>query len=676
MEQQHHLAAILFTDIVGSTSIMQEDELAAIRISRRYLTVLKQSVSEHGGQLLNDYGDGSLCCFASAIQAVKCAMEVQQQLQMEPKVPLRIGLHVGEIFLEDGKAFGDGVNVAARIQSLGVANSILFSSEINSKLTNHTEFVTKSVGTFRFKNVNQALEVFALLNEGLVVPNRKKMEGKLQNKTFGNIRMILAAVVLIIGLISFLAYRQYTTRPRFTGKEKSIAVLPFDMISAESGNEYISDGFTGAVIDKLSKLSWITEIPGWARVKPYKNTKENILDIANSLGVAAILTATIQKQADRLRIIADLTDVNTGKTIWHSDNEGKYGDVLSLENEVAERIAQSLSAKLTLADQNDLRKQYTENPEAYRYYSKGRYFWDNRTPVSFDSAEANYLKAIEIDPNYALAYAGLGDLYIINQKGLTQLEAIPKAVGYVNKALMLDSTLVQSITTLGFIQLNYYYDVQKAKQSYEKAIKLDPSYVYAHIHYGTFLVLTGEDPKRGIEEIKKARDLDPTSRQIDWILGRNYYYAGQYEFAEEQLRKAVIMNPTQSPAKHFLGLALIAKKAFGEAIDIIKQIPKNGISRIEFYQGPLLSYAYSAAGNFSQAKAVLDSCLEEHPIKSHYGLAMAYTGLKEYAFALNELDKSLGEKEIFMMAVKMDPIFMPLRSEPRFQMLLKQMNLE
>ena len=141
MQQQHRrLAAILFTDIVGSTAMMQKDEQAAVSINKRYVAVLKQFVLSHGGEILNDYGDGSLCTFSSATQAIRCAMEMQQQFQMEPKVPLRIGLHVGEIFFEDGKVFGDGVNIASRVQSLGIANSILFSSEISSKIKNQQEF--------------------------------------------------------------------------------------------------------------------------------------------------------------------------------------------------------------------------------------------------------------------------------------------------------------------------------------------------------------------------------------------------------------------------------------------------------------------------------------------------------------------------------------------------------
>jgi class 3 adenylate cyclase/CheY-like chemotaxis protein len=180
--QQRRLAAILFTDIVGYTAMMQQSEVKALMIIRRYSIVLKQSVSAHSGEIINDYGDGNLCIFSSASEAVNCALEMQQQLQTEPAVPLRIGLHIGEIFFEDGKVLGDGVNLASRIQSIGKGNSILFSGEIYDKIKNIHLFKMVSLGTIEFKNIQHPVNVFALANEGLVVPARRGLEGKLKEK--------------------------------------------------------------------------------------------------------------------------------------------------------------------------------------------------------------------------------------------------------------------------------------------------------------------------------------------------------------------------------------------------------------------------------------------------------------------------------------------------------------
>ncbi|HEU5166003.1 MAG TPA: adenylate/guanylate cyclase domain-containing protein, partial [Chitinophagaceae bacterium] len=178
--QSRHLAAILFTDIVGYTAMMQQNESHAVTIMKHYTSVLQKAVLAHSGQILNDYGDGNLCSFPSATEAVKCAVELQLQLQRDPAVPLRIGLHVGELFFEEGKVMGDGVNVASRIQSLGQANTILFSGEINNKIKNHPEFKSVSLGKFEFKNVDEPVEVFALANGGFTIPKREQLSGKLK----------------------------------------------------------------------------------------------------------------------------------------------------------------------------------------------------------------------------------------------------------------------------------------------------------------------------------------------------------------------------------------------------------------------------------------------------------------------------------------------------------------
>jgi len=181
--KQRRLAAILFTDIVGYTAIMQQSEVQALTIIRRYTIVLKQAVGEHGGEILNDYGDGSLCVFSSASEAMHCALEMQMQLQTEPAVPLRIGLHIGEILFENGKILGDGVNIASRIQSIGKGNSILFSEEMHDKIKNVPDLKSVPLGRINFKNVDKPVTVFALANQGLVVPRRNALEGKLKTKS-------------------------------------------------------------------------------------------------------------------------------------------------------------------------------------------------------------------------------------------------------------------------------------------------------------------------------------------------------------------------------------------------------------------------------------------------------------------------------------------------------------
>ena len=678
MLQNRQLAAILFTDIVGSTAMMQKDEQAAVSLSKRYVAVLKQFVSSHGGEILNDYGDGSLCTFSSATEALRCAIEMQQQFQMEPKVPLRIGLHVGEIFFEDGKVFGDSINVASRVQSLGIANSILFSSEINSKIKNQQEFKCVSIGKFHFKNIEEPMEIFALSNKGLVVPKKEELTGKLkeiEKRSFRK-KLIIAMIAVILLVVSFLIYKNFSTTESVSATEKSIAVLPFENAGVSDSEIYLSEGISQDIINNLSKLSSLQKVIAWYSVKSFKKTTKSVKQIGDELGVKVILTGTFQRHADKIQVTAELIDVSTNKILWGNSYDYALEDVLSIQSEVAQNIAAALKTKLTPEEKREISKHYTDNVEAYKFYRRGRYFLDARTVEGFDSAELNYKKAIKLDPDYALAYSGLADLYIYNPRGLTQREAIPIASDYANKALLLDSTLGEALTTLGFIQSTFDYDWAKSKVTLEKAIAYNPNYPDAHKFYGNLLQYTGESVEQGINEIKKGLALDPLSVNLNYVLGRNYYLAKKYDSAYGQLKKTLVIGPNFNLAKGNLAYTLLAKKNYSEAFEVIKQIDRTGTSKTNYYQGATLSYAYAVSGDKARARAELEKTITEFPDQTPYHLAGIYVLLNDYDEAFSNLEKAYEMRDLFMYLLKVDPTFDSIRNEPRFIALMKKMHLE
>src|SRR5580765_788838 len=375
--EQRQLAAILFTDIVGYTAMMQKDEQNALAVTRHYVATLKQSAETFHGRILNDYGDGTLCSFPSATEAVRAAVQIQQELQKEPKVPLRIGIHVGELFFEETKVMGDSVNVASRIQSLGCANSILFSKEVFDKLKNQPEYRSVSLGRFEFKNVDEPLEIFALTTEGLNVPKREQLSGKLKEikKKSARKKLLIAAGLLIFLIAGFLIYKKLTITPGFTG-EKSIAVLPFENTGTDSSEEYISDGITQDIINNLSKISSLKKVIGWFSVRSFKKTTKTLKQIADELGVAAVLSGTMQKHEGKTRIIAELIEVSTNKRLWGYDFEYESKDILSIQSNVAGEIVTALKANVTPEEKKNLSKHYTENVDAYKFYVKGRAYWN------------------------------------------------------------------------------------------------------------------------------------------------------------------------------------------------------------------------------------------------------------------------------------------------------------
>jgi adenylate cyclase len=677
MQPTRRLAAILFTDIVGSTAIMQKDEQTAMSLHKRYIDVLQKSVLSHEGEILNDYGDGSLCVFSSATEALRCAIEIQQQFRAEPKVPLRIGLHVGEVFFENGKVFGDGVNVASRVQSLGIANSILFSSQINTQIKNQQEFKSVPIGKFHFKNVDEPMEVFALANEGLSVPKKEELTGKLKEirKKSAYEKWIWIAATIIILAIAFFIYQNIFQAKGFYDGDKTVAVLPFENIGTDSSEVYISDGITEDIISSLSKISSLKKVIGWFSVKRFKKTTKSLDEIASELGVAAILSGTIQKQGEKTRIITELIEVNTKKRLWGDDFEYDNKDILTVQSKVSGQIVSALKASITPEEKKELSRQYTENPEAYKLYRKGLYLWNKGAQTDFDSAEVYYNKAIDIDPDYALAYTGLANCYIFSHKVSSQLEGISVARSYTIKALSLDSNLSEALTTLGWIQGIFDYDWARSKITLEKALRLNPNYGDAHLFYGNLLQYTGENTNRGIAEVKKALESDPLNIRYNWVLGRNYYLSNQDELAIEQLRKTIILNPHQPLAKGTLAQLYLKKKMYPQAFELINQIPKIPTANYDG-QESYLCYAYAISGDTSRAKLGLESTLKKYPNQSPTALACTYIVLKNYNEALNMIEAGYKIRELRLYWVKVDPILDPIRNEPRFKALMKKMNLE
>ncbi len=677
MEPSRRLAAILFTDIVGSTSMMQKDERTAVSVNKRYVEVLKQCVLSRGGELLNDYGDGSLCCFHSATDAMRCAVEMQQLFQQEPKVPLRIGVHVGEIFFEDGKVFGDGVNVASRVQSLGIANSILFSPVVKNEIKNQQEFKCVSIGKFDFKNVDESIEVFALANEGFVVPKKGELKGKLQEiekRSFQKKMIIIFAALAVMIAVFFLWYK-FFNQSNFLESEKSIAVLPFDNTGINDSDLYVTDGISQDIINNLSKISSLKKVIAWLSVKGFRKPVKSLRQIADELGVSAILTGTIEKHADKIQVFVELIDASTNKTLWGNDYSYDWNDFLSNPEIVAQEIVTAFSGKLSAQEKKEIYKSYTENPEAYKFYRKGRYFWDLRNKKGYDSAAINYKRAIELDPDYALAYSGMADLNIYPVDPFERVKVIPIARDYASKALLLDSTLSEALTTIGFIQSDFDYDWSKSKTTLLKAIRVNPNYSMAHVYYGNLLEYTGENVEQGINETKKGLELDPLSSIINFILGRNYYLAGKFDLAYVQLQKTLTLYPKNVSAKGVLIEVLVQTKKYSEALELCKQLPLREKGEY-MYQGPYLSYIYAAMGDTVRAKMELEKTIKEDPDQYPYQLARVYILLKDFNKGMELLEHAYDIRDMWMYFIKVDPTFVSVRNEPRFKALLKKMNLD
>jgi adenylate cyclase len=672
MSQSRQLAAIMFTDIVGYTALMQENEEKAVALIKHYNAALNETVSLHEGKVLNYYGDGSLCTFPSATEAINCAMDLQKKLQSDPVVPLRIGLHIGEVFFEDGKALGDGVNVASRIQSLGQANTILFSKEIYDKVKNHPEFKAVSLGQFDFKNVDEAIEVFALANEGLFVPQRKKMEGKLQQKNVQKRNVIVALSLIVLAAIAFFVWKKIDSENQ-TATIDSIAVLPFENAGANKDLEYMSDGITESLINYIYNVTSLRVITR-STVFQFKGKDAQAQKIGKELGVKAVLTGRIISRGDSLNIQVELVDIQKQAQLWGEQYNRSMTDFLAVQQEIAGTISEKLRLRLSGTEKKNLLRQYTENNEAYQLYLKGNYFIQKATPGELAKGYDLLNQAIKLDPNFPLPYIGIAYYYfVMTDYYLAPAIAMPELKKAADRALQIDEELAQARALSGWYDLWYAWNWNGAKEQFRTAIDLSPNEYLPHFFYSWYLSAWGRFDE-SIEEGKRFAELQPLSPEGYTFYGLMLYYAGKYDDAIAQFQKALDLDPNYPIDYLYLGFCDIQK---GNLAKAVAEYQRAHALLNSPWSLARLGYAYAKAGNRQEAMSILDS-LEQQAKRMYVAsdiVATIHVALGDHDRAFEYLQKGYEERAGSMIWLRVDPVWNPLRSDQRFIAILNKMGL-
>jgi serine/threonine protein kinase/Tfp pilus assembly protein PilF len=475
--------------------------------------------------------------------------------------------------------------------------------------------------------------------------------------------------IAVVALLVLLAAAGLIYRPAEHGETiDSIAVLPFVNVSGDQNTEYLSDGITESLINNLSQLPNL-KIKSRDSVFHYKGKETDPEEVARQLGVRAIFKGRLTQRGDTLAISAELIDARNDDHLWGQQYNRKLADIFALQDEIAREITNTLRLRLTAQDEKRLAKRYTENVEAYQDYLEGRYQWDKKTEEGFKKGVEYFQQAIAKDPTYALAYAGLADCYtgLAGFGFVPAKEGYPKALEEALKALEIDDKLAEAHASLAFIKSNYDWDWSGAEQEFKRAIELNPGSATAHHFYGLALAYMGGRFEEAIDESKRAVELDPLSLIINADLGHVFYEARKYELAIEQERKTLEMDPNFNPAQHWLGLAYLQKS-----------MDKEGIAEFE-KEFPFLGYAYAVAGRRAEAQQVLDKLNELSKQKYVPAVSMAriYVGLGEKDKAFEWLEKAYLDGSIGGgTGIAVDPIFDPLRSDPRFMDILRRMNLQ
>lgn len=461
-----------------------------------------------------------------------------------------------------------------------------------------------------------------------------------------------------------------------SGFLSSIAVLPFTNLSAEKDNEYFSEGLTDEIIMNLSKLQMLKVISRGSTMRYVKEGKTH-KQTANDLGVQYLLEGSVRRYGSDLRITAQLVDAFRDEYIWAETYRGTMKDIFDIQEKVAAEIAQALQLRLSPDEKQNLKKRSTENTGAYQLYLQGRFFWNKRSEEGLKTAIRYFEQAIEKDPQYAIAWAGIADSYsLLGEFGnIPRKELYPKAKAAVNKALEIDTRLAEVHTSLASILMLNEWDWANSEKEFKLAIELNPNYATAHHWFSQWFLNMGR-VEESIQMISRAAELDPVSQAILKDKGLALYYHGQYDEAIELATKTLELDPNYAAAHRLLSLAYQAKGMFDEAL--VEHQIWAGLTGNKVEAAVTLAQLYAVSGQAEEARRLIEDVTRDKLVAQHInrGLALVYAALGEIDLAFKHLEESYARREEALLSLNVDPKVDVLRSDPRFTELLKKMGLE
>jgi len=490
------------------------------------------------------------------------------------------------------------------------------------------------------------------------------------SKPKGRKAIIAIAAVVAVALVAGLNH--YRPRGKNTAQIESIAVMPFLNESGNPDLEYLSDGMTETLINSLSQLPNLN-VKARSSVFRYKGKDKNPQTLGKELNVQAILYGRVVQRGNQLTLSLELIDAQTENVVWSDKYDRRQTDLVSLQSEIARDVSSKLKTKLSGADEQRLAKTSTTNPEAYKLYLQGRFYWNKREEKDFRKAVTYYNQAIALDPNYALAYAGQADTYaLLATFGfMPPTEGVPKAREFARQAVSLDGGLAEPHTTLGYLSLTYDYDFVASEREFRRSIELNPNYATAHQWFGEMLLNAGRFDEASIE-YRHALELEPLSLPINWDFGRFLYMSRRYDESLAQHKKTIELDPGFARAHRTLAEVYRVKGDYANAVeerakvlDLIGQPENAALIRATF--------ARDGWPGFLRLVTAENSSLKD--INNNWVVAKAYVDLGDKDKAFAELNKAYEMRLSSLCWLKVEPQMDPLRSDPRYQQLLHKMNV-
>ncbi len=623
----------MFTDLVGYTALSQKDEAGAMRMLEEHRHVVRPFFSRHGGVEVKTIGDAFLVEFASALEAVRCAYDIQQAMHdlysskpdgSRPQV--RVGVHVGDVIHEQNDVYGDAVNVASRIEPLAQPGGICVSGQVYDHVRNKFEFPLQSLGKRELKNVAQLLEVYRV-----VLPWERQAES-----------------------VSDLDRRR-------------IAVLPFSNISPDPSDEYFADGMTEELIATMSRVGGLKVIARTS-VMGYKGGQKKINEVAKELEVGSVLEGSVRKAGDRVRITVQLIDSKTSEHLWAESYERELKDVFAIQSEVSNTVAQALKVHLTPQEKVLIEKKQTGSPEAHTLYLKGRFYWNERTKENVEKALAFFQRAVVADPGFALAYSGISDCYhiMIDYGWADPASAAPLATQNALRAVELDESLAEAHASLA-VTLTMEWKYSAAEKEYRRAIELMPNYSPAYHWYSLMISQLGRH-KDAYQMETRALEIDPYSRSAGLGAAVSLYMMERYQEAVERLSDLAEAHPNYSGLPFWKSFVHVALGQFEDAVkEAERGVSLDGSANMEMN----LAQIYALTGRKEEAMRAF-----ENAKKKGY-ISLGQTGFTEILLGrLDEgyvhLEKGLEGKDYGILVGAHDPMVGAYLTDPRGRRLLER----
>lgn len=667
MSQSRQLAAIMFTDIAGYTSLMEKDEKKAIELLKTNRDLQKSNIEKYRGRWIKEMGDGVLASFSTVTDAVMCAGAIQKAAENIPDLKLRIGIHLGEVVFENNDVFGDGVNIASRLQALAPVGGIFVSEAIYKNVINKKEISSEFIREEILKNVSASVKIYEVkveLNQNLqnesstnfkktsrVTPAARKKIGL-------SIGVVLAVGFLILYFL-FLKPKQVSPTSNIASTEKSIAVLPFVNMSNDPQQEYFSDGLSEELINMFTKIPGLKVI-GRTSSFAYKGKNEDLRTIGQKLGVQYLLEGSVRKSGNKIRITTQLIKTDDGTHLWSETFDKEMTDIFKVQDQISTSVSGAL--RLTLLAPDKPLHQTNVNTDAYNDFLQGKYYYEIYGLNSDQNAMKYFKEAIAKDSTFSLPWTYLSMIIWRGTTNANQPE-FKEAKEASLRALELDPS--SGIATINIAELlDNEYDFQNALKKIEQALKLEPENPYVLRNAARFYTLLGRKDE-SITLGKKAMEIDPIQTTSLFYLIRAYYYAEYYKEAYD-LNKKYNMFPVQNSD-------LVTTDLF-----LQMNSPEESLKIIESFADSLFQLYGKAIVNFKSGKKkdsneLLNQLIKKYP-ESEYVIAAAYARTGMIDKAIDWLEKAYKSRNRDLTYLNVEPAFKDLRNNIRFQKLLQRMN--